>query len=321
MLRVLTILTMLLTVAQAVVPASRQAPDHHADGSQTVTRDSQSNKQQPATAPTRVNPVSAQPDEQSGKNVSNEDTQNPVRISEFPSVSVTRDWIDCLAIFFTGVLVIVGFLGVRYAKRTLNAIEGQLAEIKAAGTQTDQMIGHADMQAKAIERQVSVMEDTAQKQLRAYICLTESSVKITKRGVVEAIMFFKNVGQTPAYNVRLWALPLVDSYPLKDPPGPPPKSLPLPKGIIAPQEKQELTTPLLTLSTSVIDRFSQRDYALFILGEVRYRDVFDKGFVLKYRVLFGGPAGIDAISDNDGNIIGSLSMDTEGNEEHNDPDG
>lgn len=168
----------------------------------------------------------------------------------------------------------------------------------------------------AIKRQADLMEDTAQRQLRAYVCLVESSVKIAKDGIVVATLLFKNGGQTPAYNVGLWALPLVDPYPLVDPPGPPPAELPLPKGIVASQGTQILVSPPLTLPNEVLARFSERDYALYIFGEVTYRDVFRKEWTLTYRLLFGGPAGIEASRDEEGNIVGTLCMDTEGNDEH-----
>jgi len=53
------------------------------------------------------------------------DRDQPVRISEVPSVSVRRDWIDGLTLFFAGALVIVGAIGIRYAIRTLRAVERQ----------------------------------------------------------------------------------------------------------------------------------------------------------------------------------------------------
>ena len=168
----------------------------------------------------------------------------------------------------------------------------------------------------AIKRQADLMEDTAQRQLRAYVCLVESSVKITKAGEVVATLLFKNGGQTPAYNVSLWALPLVDPYPLVDPPGPPPAEIPLPKGIVASQGTQILVSAPLTLPSEVLARFSERDYALYFFGEVTYRDVFFKEWTLTYRLLFGGPAGIEANRDEEGNIVGTLCMDTEGNEEN-----
>jgi hypothetical protein len=46
-------------------------------------------------------------------------------------------------------LVLIGIFGVLYARKTLKAIEGQLAEIRAAGKQTDAMLEHAGTQAQA----------------------------------------------------------------------------------------------------------------------------------------------------------------------------
>lgn len=62
---------------------------------------------------------------QPGKDVAKEDERKPVRISEFPPVSVNRDWSDGLMIFFTGILMIVGVLGVRAANKTPRTIQRQ----------------------------------------------------------------------------------------------------------------------------------------------------------------------------------------------------
>lgn len=69
---------------------------------------------------------------------------------------VPKDWMDKLGWFLSATLVLIGGLGVWYARKTLKVIEGQLAEIRAAGKQTDQMIQHAGEQAKAALRQSEI---------------------------------------------------------------------------------------------------------------------------------------------------------------------
>lgn len=60
-----------------------------------------------------------------------------------------KDRWDKAAFVVSVVLVGIALFGVIYAKRTLLAIEGQLAEIKAAGLQTDRMIANAGKHADA----------------------------------------------------------------------------------------------------------------------------------------------------------------------------
>ena len=56
--------------------------------------------------------------------------------------------------------------------------------------------------------------DTAEKQLRAYIGVSRSQIKIG-RSSIEGEIHAKNYGQTPAYNVRQWIHRWVEEFPLK----------------------------------------------------------------------------------------------------------
>jgi hypothetical protein len=170
------------------------------------------------------------------------------------------------------------------------------------------------------KRQADLMEDTARKQLRAYICLSESAVKFTTDGRLEAQMFFTNGGQTPAYDVRSWTYPLVDSYPLGYVLEDPPARMPRAVGVLPSKEKQIMIAPPLTLPVDIIERLSTRDFAFYVFGEVDYKDIFGKRHTLKYRLIFGGPAGTRVTTDSNGVRLGSLAMDVEGNEEWNEPD-
>jgi hypothetical protein len=170
-----------------------------------------------------------------------------------------------------------------------------------------------------MERQAELMEDTAKRQLRAYVGLTETAVKFTADGKLEAQMFFKNGGQTPAYDVRSWVHPLVDDYPLTYDIGHPPAEMPLAVGIIPSQEQQIMVAPGLALPQEIIDRLSRRDFAFYVIGEVNYRDIFKDRHILRYRLVFGGPAGTRTTKDTNGVKLGMLCMDIRGNEEDDEP--
>jgi len=77
------------------------------------------------------------------------DTQQHITADNPLPVSIQAGWRDNLSLIFSCLLVLIAGFGVLYAKRTLKAIKGQLAEIKAAGLQTDKMIMHAGKQADA----------------------------------------------------------------------------------------------------------------------------------------------------------------------------
>lgn len=87
-------------------------------------------------------------------------------------MSVTKDWWDRIYICFTGVLIVVGIIGVRAAYKTLGemkaqrvamqgqlaAMQGQLGQMESAGKQTDKIIEHASKQVIAAEGQVELMK-------------------------------------------------------------------------------------------------------------------------------------------------------------------
>ncbi len=79
-------------------------------------------------------------------------------------MTVTRDRVDFVSLAFSGFLVAIGAFGVGYAIRTLKAIERQakanedtLAEIKAAGLQTNRMIEQAAKHADAAKQSADAL--------------------------------------------------------------------------------------------------------------------------------------------------------------------
>ena len=107
---------------------------------------------------------------------------------------------DKLNWVFGAVLVLIGGFGVLYARKTLKAIEGQLAEIKSAGQQTDLLIKHAGVQADAARENSQAL----MKANRAWMLIDSiDPVNLNPLvvGVPKAHYTFchlKNFGDTPA---------------------------------------------------------------------------------------------------------------------------
>jgi hypothetical protein len=165
-------LAMLLAVMQASVPVPRKATDPKSGTAQSVARNPNSDQTPAQQAPPLVQSVSTQPNQDTGHSPAAENTQKPVIIRELPPVSVTKDWWDRIYICFTGVLIVVGIIGVRAAYKTLGemkaqrvamqgqlaAMQGQLGQMESAGKQTDKIIEHASKQVIAAEGQVELMK-------------------------------------------------------------------------------------------------------------------------------------------------------------------
>jgi len=119
-------LAMLFAFVQANPAVPRQTPDANTSKGQPVQNDANANKKPPEQGATVVQKVQSPPNENTNPNKSTQNAEESVRIRELPPVSVQRDWMDCLTLTFSAVLLVVGILGVKAAYRTLKAVEGQV---------------------------------------------------------------------------------------------------------------------------------------------------------------------------------------------------
>ena len=115
---------------------------------------------------------------------------------------VIKDWMDRLNWVLTAILVVIGALGVRYAKKTLRVIQGQLTEIQAAGKQTDQMVKHAGIQAEAAKTSAEALIHSE----RAWVVIDKvyppklmvQLYGLSGGGANQFLFDIKNVGRTVA---------------------------------------------------------------------------------------------------------------------------
>lgn len=73
----------------------------------------------------------------------------------------------------------------------------------------------AETAAAATERTVETMEDTARRQLRAYVSVDRAWVEFPEPGVPSVTVIVRNAGQTPAHDVRHWIHQWIEKYPLQ----------------------------------------------------------------------------------------------------------
>jgi hypothetical protein len=123
------VLAVLLAVMQASPPVPRKAANNSGDGGKNVKQDSSRQQAPPST------PVVSTPhvDQNSRETPSDANAQETIVVSESaPVPKAAKDWWDKAYVIFTGLLVIIGGLGVGFAVRTLRAIEWQAEETKTA---------------------------------------------------------------------------------------------------------------------------------------------------------------------------------------------
>jgi hypothetical protein len=161
---------------------------------------------------------------------------------------------------------------------------------------------------EAGERQRLLSEDTAKRQLRAYV--TVNGVMRTKdpgdlNGQGFAVLVdVKNSGQTPAYDFLQWArieireFPLVNRLPIH--------CLENPTRGILPPETKNLAFPTFTRALTVFEENAilANHTAVYVYGELDYLDVFGGRHLTRFRFRCNGQ----------GYGLGMFKADGEGNE-------
>jgi hypothetical protein len=193
----------LLSIIQAAPPVPRQAPD--SANQRTDKRDkSASQHQNPIAPPPTQVTEKALSEKSTPNNPATPNTQQPIRISELPPVSVTRDWMDKTGWAFGAILVVVGIVGVCAAYRTLKAIERQ-ARIMRSQTR------HIARQALSMRRQTTHLRNSviqARKGARAAKASADIlanierawlDIRLTRQGPAVYFLEITNVGRTVAH--------------------------------------------------------------------------------------------------------------------------
>ena len=178
----------------------------------------------------------------------------------------------------------LGFLLVYRTARFVedwNAIIVAFATIAIAGF-TYTLWRSTDRLWNAGERQIKLSADTAQRQLRAYIAITECRYATAgDRWIVCGR--FKNVGQTPAFDIRIRGDAFIKEYPLREVPKMDFEIKDLSKTSLFPTEdlpyyeigNKRPPAPDRSKPPSAA-AFTWAGKALWLMVEVRYLDTFGK---------------------------------------------
>jgi hypothetical protein len=165
-------------------------------------------------------------------------------------------------------------------------------------------------------------EDTAKKQLRAYLAIEPSAINNFapnfKTGVT---LNFKNFGLTPAYEVRVEKYIAIQPYPFPD-------SEPFPNiaqsngvATIYPNSSTisayvEMGQPLTGKDISAI--LDGNKYRLYVAGLVRYKDIFGLAHCTRFLANTGGPKFVESIKT--ANKTGNSNVFWEYTNKYNDAD-
>lgn len=131
--------------------------------------------------------------------------------------------------------------------------------------------------------------DTAQKQLRAYVCVSSAKISFEIAGAPEVQVVLKNCGQTPAHDLRCWIHIWIEDYPLKVLLPVPPSDFPMAVSVLEPGghllSAIKKDPPVRPCALALL---GTPQGTVYVYGQVTYKDVFSVERITRYRLIYGG---------------------------------
>jgi hypothetical protein len=153
--------------------------------------------------------------------------------------------------------------------------------------------------------QATIMRRTARRQLRAYVFVAEIEISELRPGTVPDIaVTIKNFGQTPAFRLTQWAKAGLDTYPQPTAVPNPVPHTEFPARPLGPTDTYivRLAPMPNPINEAAIRALLAREAAIYIAGEVRYRDAFNKRRRTRYLLFLNADSGMrDFAGHKDGN--------------------
>jgi hypothetical protein len=142
--------------------------------------------------------------------------------------------------------------------------------------------------ADAAEHTVAMMKDTAYRQLRAYVFMDTTKVRITPAGERQRFYItvrLRNYGQTPAYEMTHIANQFVEDMTTHARSHEQTTNL---HKIDAGPRSQIIRASVDFLEPPLVEAIMSGKQLLFVSGEVKYRDAFGIEQTTKYKLMYGG---------------------------------
>lgn len=229
--------------------------------SQSPNNGGSNHQQQKGQNPAESRPVTAIPE------------SNPAG-DRRPIVSDQKATTDWWLVYFTAALVVVGLL--------------QFIALLLHEHWMKKNVRIAQDSANAAVNIANTLKDTAVRQLRAYVFPNLAQRLHVGSGVFKIKVEVQNSGQTPAYNYAAFLAVGVFEV------GTEPENLPLPPGLelstgtLAPGDKLELGGLQQPLTPEQESAIRTGTHAIYVHGDVKYRDAFDFQRFTKFRLFCTG---------------------------------
>jgi hypothetical protein len=164
---------------------------------------------------------------------------------------------------------------------TLMAIAEQTNQTRRAAEAAESSVGAAD-------REYKLSEDTAKRELRAYVCIDSSEWRF-KAGVPTVTVAIRNCGQTPAYKVQGWlAAEIADYMPTLSLDKPNDAGFQLSSSVLGPGGIVELEAfPMRKLTETDRSGVQNGKRTFFAYGRISYEDAFQESRWTSFRLIAG----------------------------------
>ncbi|WP_166294416.1 hypothetical protein [Bradyrhizobium sp. 2S1] len=216
---------------------------------------------------------------------------------------VVATWILALV---TGLLFLAAAIQAGLFVWQLGYMREGMKDATTAARASKESAETAKLQAEIASGTLQTMRDIAERQLRAYVGISGSSIADVQTGAPMATVIIKNFGQTPAYDVEAWIHLWVAEHPLNEVLPDAPPEMKKAKGTLYPGSTLIFQMPKdPPVKKEYIHLLGTSEGTIYVYGGIIYRDIFNNRRFTKYRLIYGGPHGMT------GNLMGN---DREGNE-------
>ncbi|MCP1844036.1 hypothetical protein J2R78_007003 [Bradyrhizobium sp. USDA 4538] len=199
---------------------------------------------------------------------------------------VLATWILALV---TGLLFLAAAIQAGLFVWQLGYMREGMKDATLAASAAKESADAAKLQAAVASGTLQTMQDTAERQLRAYVGVDNASIKQVETGSPEVAVYIKNFGQTPAHDVKMWIHMWIERHPLRVKLPEPPPDLPTSTAVLYPgSEVIFYANKIPPVPAPAIPALGTAEGTVYVYGAIRYRDVFGRHRTTKYRLMHGG---------------------------------
>jgi hypothetical protein len=195
-------------------------------------------------------------------------------------------------------------------REQLHQMERAYAPIKESAEATKASAEAAKASAEAARAAVELSTETAERQLRAYVDISDIGINtITVPGgndvQLVGVLLIKNFGATPSNDIEISARTIFGKYPLGSLSLPARSHNPIVTARFAPGQERKVNIPMEESAITAEQRaaWEKETIAAYFYGMVKYNDVFDRTCTVSFKVLRSKTDGdISRLASNGNNV-------------------